>query len=238
MIDYLEGIVNEENKSMNKVNNIYELKFDYRGTKAKVVRQTKYGYLCGYVLVSSDRTEEMMDDLDLIAHGGITYDRDGWLGFDCAHYGDLNIEMLRLLKDNEISTEYETYKELSYVVGKLKEMIDKIKEYEERLGMEELVKLVEQWSKDKGLDTGNRFVQYAKASEEFGEVGAALCRDNHEDLKDGIGDVVVTMIILAQQNGMNLEECLEQAYNEISQRKGKMSKDGSFIKESDLNGEF
>lgn len=101
--------------------------------------------------------------------------------------------------------------------------------------LNQLVKQVEQWSKNKGLDTGNRFVQYAKASEEFGEVGAALCRDNHEDLKDGIGDVVVTMIILAQQNGMNLEECLEQAYREIKDRKGKMSKDGSFIKESDIN---
>lgn len=101
--------------------------------------------------------------------------------------------------------------------------------------MNELVKLVEQWSKDKGLDKGNRFVQYAKASEEFGEVGAALCRDNDEDFKDGIGDVVVTMIILAQQNNMTLEECLEQAYREIKDRKGKMSKDGSFIKESDIN---
>ena len=233
MIDYLEGIVNEENKSMNKVNNIYELKFDYRGTKAKVVRQTKYGYLCGYVLVSSDRTEDMMDDLDLIAHGGITYDRDGWLGFDCAHYGDLNIEMLRMLKDNEISTENETYKELSYVVGKLKEMIDKIKEYEERLGMEELVKLVEQWSKDKGLDTGNPDRQFIKQVEEQGEVAAALSRGNLEDLKDGIGDTIVTLIILAQQHGMTLEECLQCAYNEIKGRTGKMI-NGTFVKSEDL----
>lgn len=100
--------------------------------------------------------------------------------------------------------------------------------------MNELVKQVEQWSKDKGLDKGNSFVQYAKSAEEFGECGAALCRDNHEDLKDGIGDVVVTMIILAQQNGMTLEECLQQAWEEIKNRKGKMSKDGSFIKEADL----
>lgn len=100
--------------------------------------------------------------------------------------------------------------------------------------MNELVKQVEQWSKNKGLNESNSFVQYAKASEEFGEVGAALCRENFEDLKDGIGDVVVTMIILAQQNGLTLEECLAQAYGEIKDRKGKMSSDGSFIKEEDL----
>lgn len=100
--------------------------------------------------------------------------------------------------------------------------------------MNELVKLVEEWSKDKGLNESNSFVQYAKASEEFGEVGAALCRESYEDLKDGIGDVIVTMIILAQQNGMTVEECLAQAYGEIKGRTGKMSKDGSFIKSEDL----
>lgn len=100
--------------------------------------------------------------------------------------------------------------------------------------MDKLIKDVEQWSKNKGLNESNSFVQYAKASEEFGEVGAALCRENYHDLKDGIGDVVVTMIILAQQNGLTLEECLNQAYNEIKGRKGKMSSDGSFIKEEDL----
>lgn len=233
MIEYLEGIIDEENKSMNRVNNIYELKFDYRGIKAKVVRQTKYGYLCGYILVSSDSTGEMMDDLDIIAHGGITYDREGWLGFDCAHYGDLNIEMLRLLKDSEISTEYETYKDLSYVIGNLKKMIDKIKEYEERLGMEELVKLVEQWSKNKGLDTGNPDRQALKFYEETGEVAAALSRGNLEGLKDGIGDTIVTLIILAQQHDMTLEECLQCAYDEIKGRTGKMI-NGTFVKSEDL----
>lgn len=138
------------------------------------------------------------------------------------------------VKASVFSDREEYKKQIVKLHEELKTMEKLIKEYEERLGMEELVKSVEQWSKDKGLDKGNSFVQLAKFFEESGEVAAALCRDNHEDLKDGIGDVVVTMIILAQQNGMNLEECLEQAYGEIKDRKGKMSKDGSFIKESDI----
>lgn len=102
--------------------------------------------------------------------------------------------------------------------------------------MNELIKQVEEWSKDKELDKGNSFTQYAKSSEEMGEVAAALCRNDIDELRDGIGDVIVTLVILAQQNDMTLYECLEQAYNEIKDRKGVMSKDGSFIKESDIKG--
>lgn len=100
--------------------------------------------------------------------------------------------------------------------------------------LDQLVKAVEEWSIDKGLHNGNSFTQYAKSSEEMGEVAAALCRNDTEALRDGIGDVVVTLVILAQQNNMTLQECLEQAYGEIKDRKGVMSKDGSFIKEADL----
>ena len=100
--------------------------------------------------------------------------------------------------------------------------------------MNTLIKQVEQWSIDKGLDKGNSFTQYAKSSEEMGEVAAALCRNDIDELRDGIGDVIVTLVILAQQNDMTLYECLEQAYGEIKDRTGVMSKDGSFIKEQDL----
>ncbi|WP_210129040.1 MazG-like family protein [Staphylococcus sp. GDY8P38P] len=100
--------------------------------------------------------------------------------------------------------------------------------------MNELIKQIEQWSIDKDLHNGNSFTQYVKSSEEMGEVAAALCRNDIDELRDGIGDVIVTLVILAQQNDMTLYKCLEQAYEEIKNRKGVMSKDGSFIKESDI----
>ena len=99
--------------------------------------------------------------------------------------------------------------------------------------MNELVKLVEQWSKDKGLDNGNPDRQALKFYEEAGEVAAALSRNKLDDLKDGIGDTVVTLIILAQQHGVTLEECLQVAYTEISGRTGKLV-NGTFIKSEDL----
>ena len=137
---------------------------------------------------------------------------------------------------------YELYKkdmsveEIAEEVGiselRVKESI-KIKRMREN-SMNNLIKQVEQWSIDKGLDKGNSFTQYAKSSEEMGEVAAALCRNDIDELRDGIGDVIVTLVILAQQNNMTLYECLEQAYGEIKNRTGVMSKDGSFIKTEDL----
>lgn len=99
--------------------------------------------------------------------------------------------------------------------------------------MNELIKQVEQWSKDKGLDKGNSDRQALKFYEEAGEVGAALSRNRTDDLKDGIGDTIVTLIILAQQHDMTINECLQFAYDEIKGRKGKTI-NGTFIKESDL----
>jgi predicted transcriptional regulator len=50
-------------------------------------------------------------------------------------------------------------------------------------------------------------------------------------IKDDIGDVIVTLSIQASMLGLTLSECLECAYSEIKDRKGKMV-DGMFVKES------
>ena len=88
--------------------------------------------------------------------------------------------------------------------------------------MNELIKQVEQWSINKGLDKAESSKQFLKVVEEVGEVAAALARNDMEALQDGIGDVVVTLIILAQQNDMDLHECLQCAYDEIEGRTGKL----------------
>lgn len=101
--------------------------------------------------------------------------------------------------------------------------------------LDQLVKQVEQWSIDKDLHNGNPDRQALKFYEEAGEVAAALSRGQMDALKDGIGDTVVTLIILAQQHDMTLQECLQYAYDEIKGRKGEM-RNGTFIKQSDLEG--
>ncbi|MGJ5700491.1 MazG-like family protein [Staphylococcus chromogenes] len=99
--------------------------------------------------------------------------------------------------------------------------------------MDKLIKQVEQWSIDKELHNGNPDRQALKVWEESGEIAKAMSRNRIEELKDGIGDTVVTLIILAQQHGWTLEECLQYAYDEIKDRTGE-TRNGTFIKSEDL----
>ena len=93
---------------------------------------------------------------------------------------------------------------------------------------------VRDWAEQKGLlKKENSAKQMLKVTEEIGEVAAAVARDNMDKLKDGIGDGFVTLIILAHQNGLTPEECLEAAWNEIKGRTGRMI-DGVFVKSEDL----
>lgn len=111
--------------------------------------------------------------------------------------------------------------------------IDEVKSNTDKVTFSTLVKLIEYWSFEKELHKGNPDRQFIKQVEEQGEIATALSRGNLEDLKDGIGDTVVTLIILAQQHDMTLQECLQYAYDEIKGRKGKTI-NGTFIKEADL----
>ena len=94
--------------------------------------------------------------------------------------------------------------------------------------------LIRQWAIDKGLDLGHPYSQYIKMMEESGELAAALVKkQSYDDVKDAIGDVFVTLVILAQQLDTSVAECAEIAYSVIKDRQGKMV-DGTFIKEADL----
>lgn len=99
--------------------------------------------------------------------------------------------------------------------------------------MNKLVELIEEWSRNKELDKAESSKQMLKTVEETGEIAAALARNDEDKLRDSIGDVVVTLIILAQQNDMDLYECLNTAYDEIKGRTGKTI-DGVFVKSEDL----
>lgn len=136
-------------------------------------------------------------------------------------------------------------KSIDDFIDNIKETIEDFKEEQKmtnRLGqsktenfgsLDQLVEQVQLWSIDKDLHKGNSDRQALKFYEEAGEVAAALSRGQTDALKDGIGDTVVTLIILAQQHDMTLQECLQFAYDEIKGRKGKTI-NGTFIKEADL----
>ena len=92
--------------------------------------------------------------------------------------------------------------------------------------------LITQWGKDRGIfDMSNPASQLLKTMEEVGELANAVGKENKEEIKDAIGDVVVTLIMQAEMQGLSFDECVWSAYEVISKRKGTM-KNGVFVKES------
>lgn len=72
--------------------------------------------------------------------------------------------------------------------------------------MEKLIKQVEQWSVERGLNTADPNKQRLKLWEEFGELNASIARDDREGAIDAIGDMLVVMIIYKQQLGYGSNE--------------------------------
>ena len=98
--------------------------------------------------------------------------------------------------------------------------------------MENLVELIKQWHHDRNLVEGSTDKdQYLKLIQEAGELSDSICKG--KDIRDDIGDMMVVLINIATRNKLSMEECLQVAYDDIKDRKGKMV-DGVFIKESDL----
>ena len=94
--------------------------------------------------------------------------------------------------------------------------------------------LIRNWADERGIYTkGDVKTQYVKLTEELGETGKAILNQDTPEIIDGIGDMVVVLTNLAHLAGTTIEHCIDQAYKEISQRKGKMV-NGTFIKNQTL----
>ena len=90
--------------------------------------------------------------------------------------------------------------------------------------------LIRQWAQERGIyDKGNSHTQYVKLMEEAGELAAALLTKDAYEIKDAIGDIVVVLTNLAALEGMQIENCIDSAYNEIANRTGVMH-NGTFVK--------
>ena len=91
--------------------------------------------------------------------------------------------------------------------------------------------LIRNWAATRGIyDEGNTHTQYVKLMEEAGELAEALLKKDDHEIWDAIGDMVVVLTNLAHQTGMDIEQCIDNAYGEISQRTGKMV-NGTFVKD-------
>lgn len=88
---------------------------------------------CGYVAVKSNNQYYKKDGDDLDIHGGITYtshklvlqpesgEENWWLGFDCAHAGDISM----VFHDRNHFTD-DTYKDKAYVIRETKRLAEQL----------------------------------------------------------------------------------------------------------------
>lgn len=106
--------------------------------------------------------------------------------------------------------------------------------------------LVIEWAREKGiLEKATPLAQARKTEEEVHELLEATVAQHggfetftnskgklvntKEELQDALGDILVTIIIGAELQGLSLEDCLNSAYNVIAKRTGKMV-NGMFVK--------
>lgn len=118
---------------------------DVTGYKCRILRHWEMGHLCGYVQIPKkhplfekiDKTEETIE-----AHGGLTFNRRGkpqaltdnededrtdehWIGFDCAHSGDLTPLSVKFFGRGP--REHETYRTVEYVEAELRSVCRQLK---------------------------------------------------------------------------------------------------------------
>ena len=88
------------------------------------------------------------------------------------------------------------------------------------------------WASARGIYAkGDPKTQTLKLMEEVGELSKAVIEMNTKEQVDAIGDCVVVLTNLAALLDLNIEDCIDTAYQEIANRKGSM-KNGTFVKES------
>lgn len=120
------------------------------------------------------------------------------------------------------------------------------------LTSEDYIEMFKQWGEDRGIpEHSTALAQSRKTIEEVHELITAatkldmldkgiihsmsepdLVDDIETELADAIGDVIVTLVQVAQCAGLNVNTCFEQAWNDIKDRKGAFGPDGTWVKES------
>ena len=99
-------------------------------------------------------------------------------------------------------------------------------------GTKTFIEHIAGWHHERNLIDGSTDKdQFCKLMQEAGELSDSICKG--KDVSDDIGDMIVVLINIAERNKLSISKCLDKAWNDIKNRKGKMI-DGVFVKEADL----
>lgn len=111
-----------------------ERNWQAHGYDLKAVRHPSMGHWCGYVALPNGHRlfGKGYDDIDVSVHGGLTYAEDRaprmevdgkwWVGFDCAHSGDL-------VPGLGHSFSGDVYRDISYVASECESLAAQLAEH-------------------------------------------------------------------------------------------------------------
>jgi len=89
--------------------------------------------------------------------------------------------------------------------------------------IEDFEEAVKTWAVERNIYAeSSPFKQVRKTLEEGLELEDGICKGDREEVKDAIGDILVTLVNVGFYYNLDLLHCAESAYNEIKDRKGKM----------------
>lgn len=98
--------------------------------------------------------------------------------------------------------------------------------------MRKLINEIVDWGFEKEiLSKSSPLKQQGLTEEEVQELRDAIIANDIAEIKDAIGDIVVTLILQSELNGLDFVDCVQSAYDVISKLTGKMV-DGVFVKDN------
>jgi len=89
------------------------------------------------------------------------------------------------------------------------------------------------WGEDRKIvQHSTPYAQAQKTQEELNELFDAIVAKDREAMIDAYGDILVTLVMGCACADLDLVKCFAHAYQQIKDRKGYLSPEGIFIKES------
>jgi NTP pyrophosphatase (non-canonical NTP hydrolase) len=89
-----------------------------------------------------------------------------------------------------------------------------------------------QWGEARKIVQNTTAISQAiKTLEETTELLDAINKNDIDEIKDAVGDIVVTLIMVCAVKDIDLVSCLDGAYQQIKDRKGYLTPQGTFVKQ-------
>ena len=93
---------------------------------------------------------------------------------------------------------------------------------------------IREWDRIRTLRNAEPQMAYQRFMQEALEIHMALVKGNDIDFVDAVGDAVIALSNLATSKGLDIEDCIKVAFEEIDRRKG-ITMGGQFIRYAKLS---